>query len=63
MIRHAKNRIGIESVLRRQLHTLIGRVDLIRETDTVTDLRAELEPSEIKVTTETYFAEIVGEVH
>lgn len=63
MIGHAKNRIGIESVLGRQLHTLIGRVDLIRETDTVTDLRAELEPSEIEVTAETYFAEIVGEVH
>lgn len=62
MARQAADSIGIESILRRQLHTLVGRVELVGKTDAVGYLGAELEPLEIEIATEAYFAEIIHQV-
>ena len=63
MARHARDRRGIEDILRREFHAPFGRVELVCKTDTIGDLGTELKPSEIEIDAESYFAEIVCQIH
>ena len=63
MIRHAQNRIRIEGIEWRQLIPLIRRGNLVRKSDAIRDLRAELKPLEIEVAAKTHFCKIVHQIH
>jgi len=63
MIGHPQDSIRVERINGRQLISVRGRVELVRKTDAVGDLRTELKPLEIEITAETHFGKIIYQIH
>ena len=63
MISHPQDGIRVERINGRQLISVRSRVELVRKTDTISDLRTDLEPLELEIASETHFGKIVRQIH